>query len=918
MAAKRPVSLPADEYAYVPATSNTRYNKFVRSNLSNDIESMPPAYQKLAHATRDLVRDCLGPLALPASNDLRDLIGGFKIDGIDLEGEALETTRLTAHGIRQSYQAAVLKEGAKRLISHEFKGILKEKNHNDLADSWMLMNGIVARYPKLIQDLANAAGPGEAQSIIAKYRAQMYDLVDLYGKIKLYQSAKSVDMAIAALAEKLGAKREAIEMADVPVIKYHGRVGAHLMHDMLLGNVAANTDEQIEAAFKNLQNRTIGKLLQKLADVDDLHLPMRVTYALKIELLELDEFDNIDQPGLLRKTRESLNLDQLADSLANNEATAVIQSHMRTALRNIERLAAEMVPPREDLVQADISALKFFIAILAVNDKPGMSEALEKFFTRDDVKAEFAKNADERTNESLAMEMFMHYSMDPEINSLVEIRSKLTRTIFAEPREVAAFKAADGEGRAVYAGYHAKDIPMLAQTFVFYKAATGCTDDEAIQAALDPQSKARRFVGYGGRFTRSPEEFREGLRLLDMFHAWYTPYVQSIENGDRSTATRLNFNDGTATYNAALGVEVFVFEDIARNPSIALAETDCEKAFGMEHNQAMRFVGRGYTESVVNTVMTLTPEKRRLVYDVFDVIEPLAKTQAECDHVAQSALLVARILKNYDDVVELREDGRFNRASLVQLLYGDLNVAPNATNAQIEAARLALIDHLMEEDAEVQVGALLQTMTDTGAPYGECLAAVREGRSLAKAPGLTGISSALHEIDGTANGGRQTMVGDLHRPTSPTFLSNGQNALDAGKGRFAFVISGGKKIYAAEGADDDPQVKAANDAIADSIERLCGAVHQQQLAGIYYSLSQSAIGPNVRGMFTTRDIASDEHMAVTISLAKDNETGAVTITCSEPESLKDADGRPIRFHWTTTVALDGTITNTPMVIEPPQ
>ena len=82
----------------------------------------------------------------------------------------------------------------------------------------------------------------------------MYDLVDLYGKIKPYQSAKSVDMAIAALAEKLGAKREAIEMADVPIIKYHGRVGAHLMHDMLLGNVAANTDEQIEAAFKNLHD----------------------------------------------------------------------------------------------------------------------------------------------------------------------------------------------------------------------------------------------------------------------------------------------------------------------------------------------------------------------------------------------------------------------------------------------------------------------------------------------------------------------------------------------------------------------------------------------------------------------------------------------------------------------------------------
>ena len=30
------------------------------------------------------------------------------------------------------------------------------------------------------------------------------------------------------------------------------------------------------------------------------------------------------------------------------------------------------------------------------------------------------------------------------------------------------------------------------------------------------------------------------------------------------------------------------------------------------------------------------------------------------------------------------------------------------------------------------------------------------------------------------------------------------------------------------------------------------------------------------------------------------------------------DNRPLNFHWTTTVALDGTVTNTPMVIEQPQ
>ena len=49
-------------------------------------------------------------------------------------------------------------------------------------------------------------------------------------------------------------------------------------------------------------------------------------------------------------------------------------------------------------------------------------------------------------------------------------------------------------------------------------------------------------------------------------------------------------------------------------------------------------------------------------------------------------------------------------------------------------------------------------------------------------------------------------------------------------------------------------------------------------------------------------------------LSKNPKTGAVTIAYKEPE------GFPIKFKWTATVALDGTIKSTPMVIkrQPPQ
>jgi len=58
-----------------------------------------------------------------------------------------------------------------------------------------------------------------------------------------------------------------------------------------------------------------------------------------------------------------------------------------------------------------------------------------------------------------------------------------------------------------------------------------------------------------------------------------------------------------------------------------------------------------------------------------------------------------------------------------------------------------------------------------------------------------------------------------------------------------------------------------------------------------------------------RTLAQRSVKPLTYTLAKNDETGAVTIRYSEPE------GFPFKFHWETTVALDGTPTTTPITVD---
>ena len=460
--------------------------------------------------------------------------------------------------------------------------------------------------------------------------------------------------------------------------------------------------------------------------------------------------------------------------------------------------------------------------------------------------------------------------------------------------------------RAKEMGYLPAELPKLARVANFYQQATGCTADEAVDAALDPNSKARRLYDYGGRFTQNVEGFKAGLKLMDKFAGWYENLMGDREAKTRDTPTKANLNFASCTDAAKKGVEKFVFEEISVNNQIPLDAENPEDLFGMENNPAMRFAGRGYATSLSNSLAQMQPEKRKLIYAVFNALDPLpdASSGGKRDKVDYSLLVAARVMKNYDAVAALQKSGKLDRANLVPILYPDVEASPESTNSELSSAiRRRLARNPMT------MGQIMFLAENSGATFDEAEAAIASGTRLENAPGISSFTGKLEELDGTARGGRNTMVLDLSRASPPVYTENEEPVLPEEDVKFVFHFPQGEKLEAINGSDSDPVVAKASKSIADKVAELCGNIHPKQLSNVYYALSQSALSVNLNGGFLAYGISSNEHMAVTFSLSRNDETGAVTIKYSEPK------GFPVKFSWTTTIDVDGKSTTTPMRID---
>ena len=517
-----------------------------------------------------------------------------------------------------------------------------------------------------------------------------------------------------------------------------------------------------------------------------------------------------------------------------------------------------------------------------------------------------------------ALKAFM-VTLDFRDGALVDTEAKIGAKA-DEIRLAAAFNepGAVSARIALSKGYAPAELQMLERVADLYSQATGCTMAEARAAALDPASKARRLYAYGGRFVASVENFRAGIALLGTFKNWFDATNAALEARrgknprvpEGASLTVMNADLQYFKADAEYAYEKFLFEHLAIDEAIPLAADDPETIFGMEHNPVTRFVGRAYVTSATNTLAQVPPEKRITLFAVFDLLMPLPKRVEDYNlnlHGEFNTELIGRVLAHLDEIEEMRQAGTLTKESFCNRFLKDIPGAAGMSVPEMSRYCTNTLWGILQSELNNNFDKLTQisfTMQSSGCTIREAVDAVVSGRKLPRAQYVSEANGGIAELSGnSARAGRAQMVLDFRRPSNPAYTDGRGSVLKQDETVFTVVFPDGTTLKSASDAE------AA--AIADKMASLCGNVHQTQLNAVYFALTQAAQSPVV-GAFAAQNIRTSEHMPLTYTLAKDTETGVITIRYSEPA------GFPVKFHWETAIDLNGISVSKPIAIENPQ
>ena len=912
--------VPKNERTFIPELGPAEFNKAAASVMESAKEGgddiIPHRFKKVISDVRDEMRNRFGEYGVPAKQPLGSIASNWH----DVLGSGPDAPMATPKSIRERLVGDAQNKAALNFANNYIKEMLGPGS-KVAAKSLTIAGSLWERDKDLLGKLSNAQSLDAAKKILEGKRREIDEIVQLLTMCEKSRSGV-VKTCRTLLAKELGISENTLARGEPNTMHVDTKAG-RLTDKIIAGKDPAKTQEQIDAAYKKIAEDHVKAIVDGIKKVNASKLPQEVKDVFVDQLLHTDKPGKVNVDKIIEKAK-LVDLTKVGDKLGANSK----KEDGYKAVKELVELVAKLTRDIYDEMGSggvigapEYMLMRSLILTVAGSREPEFAGKLQAFIERPDVIADRNRGDGDSPAASLGyiVPFFIHDPDEPQFVP-IEAREKPSFPLYAdfEPEGDAAV-------RALELGYAKNELALLRKTAVLYMDATKCSKDVAIAAALDHNSPARRLAAYGGRFTENAENFSKGLKLLDTFKQWFASTCSAVKDIEyyrnnkipippNATSTGLNGSSAYLVKKAEFAYEKFLFEEIAINSNIALDPDNPDGVFSMEANPAMRFVGRGYTQSATNTLAQIPPERRQLLYQILDKLAPLLDTKDEkvrhdASFTADNVAIISRVMRHYDDFVKLRDSGDFTRESILAKLYPDVSDAAKLTNFEITQYNsnqiyYNIIPNQYKNDIS-HLGPILALINECGVTLGEALEAHKNNLKPPLAPYIASANGKIWELNNTFEGGLVNMHKDVIRPQNPDRVG-GKAILSKENNAYKFVFPDKTTMTAAKGREDDKEVRAKNNAIYEKIAALCGKVHPAQINSVYFALSQAAM-MQLNRAFVNDKIGTTEHTPVTFTFSRNEDTGAIKIHYSQP------DGFPIKFHWDTVVRVDGTTTSTALV-----
>ena len=367
---------PADRQAYVPALSAREANHAAYVALTTN-QGVPTHEMKtMADAVVAEFRDRYGAEAVPEGVKFSSLVTPQVFaDALDLENDI----RRPIEDVKATTLLGAAPDVAKRYLQAVVKPMLQAAGGIP-AMAVGVTSALFVRHPELRDRLVAARSPAEAQAAIDEFRPQIEAGVRRQAAVDRFR-VQAKTWYREELAAGLGVPVASLEGRDVNLRRLSTKSN-DLGHDIFLGQNEADSDAQIEQAFRDLARRQAQERIALMRQIDELPLRPSTRDVLKQQALSLEKVTGIDLRTLLGMAAD-ISVKPLLDAIERGAPNAEVFEKMGV-IGLLARQSAGMLAGQE--LGADESAVAAnLIVALALDKEPGLLDAVRAFFLKPDV-----------------------------------------------------------------------------------------------------------------------------------------------------------------------------------------------------------------------------------------------------------------------------------------------------------------------------------------------------------------------------------------------------------------------------------------------------------------------------------------------------------------------------------------------------